>query len=129
MKESRIRVLNEGKSGTGPVVYWMSRDQRVHNNWALIFAQQLSAKTNSGLIVLFNLLPDFLEATIRQYRFMLSGLKDVEKDLSAYNIPFILLQSSPEENLTGLIKAHNISSIVTDFDPLKIKTSWKQKLA
>lgn len=24
----------------GPIVYWMSRDQRVHDNWALIYAQQ-----------------------------------------------------------------------------------------
>jgi len=107
----------------------MSRDQRVHNNWALIYAQQLSAKTNSGLIVLFNLVPDFLQATIRQYGFMLRGLKNLEKELSTYNIPFVLLQGSPEENLTGFIKAHNIISIVTDFDPLKIKTSWRQKLA
>ena len=129
INSKRIKLLQQGLETKGPVLYWMSRDQRVHNNWALIYAQQLSAKTNSGLIVLFNLVPDFLQATIRQYGFMLRGLKNLEKELSAYNIPFVLLQGSPEENLPGFIKSHNISSVVVDFDPLRIKMTWKQKLA
>jgi deoxyribodipyrimidine photo-lyase len=34
----RIRKLKDGKQEKGPVVYWMSRDQRVQDNWALSFA-------------------------------------------------------------------------------------------
>ncbi|MBP1668958.1 MAG: Deoxyribodipyrimidine photolyase, type, partial [Bacteroidetes bacterium] len=34
----RIRKLKDGNPGKGPVVYWMSRDQRVNDNWALSFA-------------------------------------------------------------------------------------------
>ena len=59
----------------------MSRDQRVHDNWALLFAHQLSLENKKPLAVIFNLVPDFLEATIRQYGFMLQGLKEVEEAL------------------------------------------------
>lgn len=30
---------NNNKKGRECVIYWMSRDQRVHDNWALLFAQ------------------------------------------------------------------------------------------
>ena len=39
MNPKRIRTLKSGKSGDGPVAYWMSRDQRVEDNWALLFCQ------------------------------------------------------------------------------------------
>ena len=31
------------------VLYWMSRDQRVNDNWALLYAQQQAVKNRSGL--------------------------------------------------------------------------------
>ncbi|MGI6750486.1 MAG: hypothetical protein ACOX6A_08290 [Atribacter sp.] len=37
MNPKRVRVLQNGLDRTGPVVYWMSRDQRVEDNWALIY--------------------------------------------------------------------------------------------
>ena len=80
MKEARIRLLQDGKKTIGPVVYWMSRDQRVHDNWGLIYTQKLAIEKKKPLLVIFNLVPDFLEATIRQYGFMLKGLQEVEQN-------------------------------------------------
>ena len=42
--KERVRVLHEpkgkeGRNATG-VVYWMSRDQRANDNWALLYAQR-----------------------------------------------------------------------------------------
>lgn len=38
----------------GPVVYWMFRDQRVHNNWALLFAAYtLRLKLKKLLLLLY----------------------------------------------------------------------------
>ena len=51
----------------------MSRDQRVNDNWALIHSQELAIKYGQPLIVVFNLVPKFLQATLRQYDFMLKG--------------------------------------------------------
>jgi deoxyribodipyrimidine photo-lyase len=125
----RVRLLKQGVESNGSVLYWMSRDQRVHNNWALIFAQQLAEENRSGLIVVFNLVPDFLGATIRQYLFMLNGLQELEKELLRYNIPFTILFGSPEKNIPEFTKANNISYLVTDFDPLKNKQDWKRKIS
>lgn len=55
----------------GAIIYWISRDQSIYDNWVLLFAQQLAIDEKKPLAVIFNLVPDFLEATIRQYGFML----------------------------------------------------------
>lgn len=125
----RIRLLQKGSETNGPVIYWMSRDQRAHDNWALLFAQKLALENKTGLVVLFNLVPDFLEATIRQYGFMLKGLKEVETELSNYNIPFWIITGKPEETIPNFIKTLNASILVSDFDPLKIKRIWKRDVA
>ncbi len=75
MNPNRVRLLNEGREQAGPVVYWMSRYQRVEDNWALIFAKTLALRRELPVFVVFALAPRFLEATVRQYRFMLIGLK------------------------------------------------------
>lgn len=125
----RIRLLQTGNETNGPIVYWMSRDQRVHDNWALLFAQQLTIEKKKPLVVLFNLVLDFLEATIRQYGFMLKGLQEVESELSKYNIPLFLLFGKPEEEIPKLLKKINASILVSNFDPLRIKRIWKRDVA
>lgn len=125
MKKERVRVLKEAKEGSGPIIYWMSRDQRVTDNWALLFSQRLALQRKSPLVVMFCLVPQFLGATIRQYGFMLKGLQEVEKDLQAKNIPFILLQGSPEREIPKFIGRTQIGALVTDFDPLRVKKGWK----
>ena len=129
INEKRIRLLQNGNESGGPVVYWMSRDQRVHDNWALLFAQILALKNKRHLAVMFNLVPDFLEATIRQYGFMLKGLQEVEKVLSEYNIPFFITTGKPEETIPNFFKKLNASILVSDFDPLKVKRIWKRDVA
>ena len=74
MNKERVRTLSEVKTidpSPGGVVYWMSRDQRVQDNWALYHAQALAKKHGVGLSVVFCLVPGFLGATLRMYGFML----------------------------------------------------------
>ena len=129
INSKRVRLLQTGSIATGPVIYWMSRDQRVHDNWALLFAQQLATEKKLPLAVIFNLVPDFLEATIRQYGFMLKGLAELAQELERYNIPFFLLLGKPEEEIPNFIKKYNASVIISDFDPLRIKRIWKRDIA
>lgn len=129
INESRIRLLQSGKSSSGPIVYWMSRDQRVHDNWALIYSQKLAITERKSLVVIFNLVPDFLEATIRQYGFMIKGLQEIERELINYNIPFHLLQGKSEIEIPNFLRDVNASVIVSDFDPLKIKRVWKREIS
>jgi deoxyribodipyrimidine photo-lyase len=118
VKKERVRILQEGKAIKGAVVYWMSRDQRVQDNWALLFAQSLAIEKSVPLLVVFCLVPNFLEATIRQYGFMLKGLKELESEFKRFSIPFFLLQGSPPDKIPSFIKEVKAGSLVSDFDPL-----------
>ncbi len=126
----RIQILNTASSfSPGPVVYWMSRDQRVSDNWALLYAQELANQTHESLAVIFNLVPEFLGATWRQYSFMLEGLREVEEELKAKNIPFYLLLGDPCQTIPKFIEDYSIGSLVTDFSPLRINRDWKETTA
>ena len=125
----RIRMLKRGIEVRGPVVYWMSRDQRVNDNWALLSAQGMALKQKCPLVVIFCLVPRFLHATIRQYGFLLKGLKEVQENLSAKNIPFYLLTGLPGQQVPEFVARFKASALVTDFDPLRIKREWKSAVA
>ncbi len=122
----RIFAIRQAEYKQGPVVYWMSRDQRATDNWALLFVQQQALKHKAPLLVVFCLVPDFLQATLRQYAFMLKGLDETSGDLRNKNIPFILLNGRPGKVLPDFIREVGAGALVTDFDPLKIKRKWKK---
>lgn len=129
INSKRVRLLQEGENKKGPVLYWMSRSQRLYDNWSVEFARQLATEKSTGFGIVFTLVPEFLEATIRQYGFMLKGLKKVEALCEENNIPFTILPGTPEKVLPEFIDEHSVSALVSDFDPLKIKRIWKRELA
>ena len=129
MNEKRSRIIKQASAKKGPVVYWMSRDQRVMDNWALIFAQEIAESNNESLAVVFCLVPEFLEAAIRQYGFMIKGLQEIEMKLKSLRIPFFLLLGEPGNEIPSFIRKYNCGILVTDFDPLKIKKEWRKKVA
>jgi deoxyribodipyrimidine photo-lyase len=129
MKSERIRQLKQGEEKSGPVIYWMSRDQRAHDNWALLFAQEKAIKEQASLGVVFCLVPQFLGATLRQYSFMLKGLEEIEKSLEGKNIPFFLLLGSPEEEIPEFFENQRVSTLISDFDPLRLKRKWKEDVS
>jgi len=128
--KQRVRQLNQNQTSdaNGPVVYWMSRDQRAKNNWALLYALELANKNNVACFVAFTLAPQFLEATWRQYHFMIEGLKETESTLQKHQIPFYLLVGNPVKEMAQFINHRKAAHLVCDFDPLRIKTNWKQEL-
>ena len=126
----RIQTLNKiDFKPAGPVIYWMSRDQRVKDNWALLYAQELANKNNLPLAVVFSLNSKFLGATLRQFDFMIQGLMEVEEDLNTHNISFFLLEGDPEVTIKKFVNHHEVSAVVTDFSPLKIGRKWRKHLA
>ncbi len=126
LNSGRVQSLHKGdRKAAGPVVYWMQRDQRVLDNWALIQAQRRAMKKSSPLVVVFTLAPEFLNATARQYGFMLRGLKQVESDLASLHIPFRLLLGNPPDVMTQYLDAIKASCLVADFSPLRISGAWK----
>ncbi len=125
MQAERINQLNQKKYSRGSIVYWMSREQRVRDNWSLVRARELAGQYNTSLKVIFCLVPSFLDAPWRHYHFMIAGLKEVESKLKKLNIPFFLLVGNPVENIQQFIKKENAGYLVTDFSPLRIKRDWE----
>ena len=126
--ERRSRQLTGGRRGNGPVVYWMSRDQRVKDNWALLRAQQEAIAGKRGLVVIFCRVPAYQGATADHYAFMLNGLAEVKKNLEEHNIRLVGLNGSPAEMLPSFLRKIDAALLVCDFDPLRIKRDWKKRI-
>jgi len=117
----RVKTLISTKEAkTTGVLYWMSRDQRVEDNWALLYAQKIALEEKKPFIVCFNVAETYLDSTWRQYKFMLEGLTQVSKKLYQFNIPFKLLQGECSENIPKFMSEANLNCLVTDFTPLNI---------
>ncbi|XP_040284355.1 deoxyribodipyrimidine photo-lyase-like isoform X2 [Bufo bufo] len=125
--KKRVRLVSAEenlKDDALGIVYWMSRDQRVEDNWAFLYAQRLALKQKLPLHVVFCLVPKFLDATIRHYGFMLKGLQEVAEDCKGLNIPFHLLIGYAKDVLPDFVKEHGIGGVVTDFSPLRVPLQW-----
>ncbi|MGE4296771.1 MAG: deoxyribodipyrimidine photo-lyase [Desulfovibrionaceae bacterium] len=120
----RLRLCREGPPPQGPVILWMSRDQRVHDNWALLHAQDVALAAHVPLEVVFCLAPAYPGATLRHYHFMLHGLREVREACLAHGIGFTLLPGHPPETLAAHAAARKAGAVVTDFDPLRLKRQW-----
>ena len=89
--EKRTRVLRKGTTKGEAILYWMIRDKRAVDNWALIAAQDHAIKHKMPLIVCFQYIGNFLDANIRQYKFLFDGLEETLQTLRDHNIPLFIL--------------------------------------
>jgi len=118
----RVRKLTDtnGKSSASGVVYWMTRDMRVQDNWAMLYSQKMALDSKGPLHVLVCVPTSFLKMTWRHYHFMLGGLKEVAEECQNLNIQFHL-HSGKADHCFGheFLEKFEISLVVTDFSPLK----------
>ncbi len=125
VKNERIFNLTPGREPKGNIAYWMSREQRVSDNPGLYYAAQLALVADVRLMVVFTLTGNYPGAALRHYDFMIRGLLIVAHKLKLQNIPFIILHGDPVESLVKFVKEHDVGTVISDFDPLKIKSAWK----
>ena len=130
INNNRIRPLNRYDfKFKGPVVYWMNREQRVDDNWALLYAQQIANDKKIPLIVVHNLVGNYLGGGARQFDFKTGGLIECEKALNEKDIPFYLFNKDDGiVEINSFIKDTNACAVVTDFNPLKISNSWLNRV-
>ncbi len=117
----RGRELKSGQRGKGPVIYWMDRDQRLEDNWALLYAQQEALIRAVPLIILFFIEENkFVQPSI-QTIFQLQGLAQLIDSAQDRNIDFAILQGSATELMPHIIKELDAHLLVCDFSPLREK--------
>ncbi len=124
----RSRILSNTQRGIGPVVYWMYRDQRTDDNWALLYAQEEAKIRNKALLVLFSGNRTEMSLNRTQQPLFIHGLQQIQKDLQNLNIPFIYSEKSVLELLPTLHEHLNIHCLITDFSPLRKKKSLNNKI-
>lgn len=80
MDHRRIHKLQDGEEGSGPILYWMDREQRITDNWALYTCIKLAKQKSTTVEIVFYLDPNFLGGTLRQLDFTLKSLQEVANE-------------------------------------------------
>ena len=133
VKKERIRKINELPLGDGPIVYWMNREIRANDNWALLYAQELALEKKVPLLVVYNLALGFLGGGYRQWSFKIGGLKEVEATLAKKNIPFFLIvdrggKNESSQKLLDFFASVRPGAVVTDFSPIRAQMQWVKEI-
>lgn len=80
--KNRCRILSKCdkiKEKSNGILYWMSRDCRVNDNWALLYTQRLALKYQVPVFVCFLLQnAQVLYPTKRQFGFLIKGKKYIK---------------------------------------------------
>lgn len=129
--ERRSRCINgiaaKPKGDYRGVCYWMFRDQRIDDNWALICAQKFALQHSCPLYVTFYLMSHYSVAGIRQYDFMLRGLQQVEKQCQNLGIQFHLELGYAKDEIDEYCEEYDIDLVIADFCPLRDPLSWVEE--
>jgi deoxyribodipyrimidine photo-lyase len=128
--KARVQKIGSTNTAVGScVLYVMSRDQRVQDNYALLAAQKHALAKKLPLAVVFCLLPSAKGRAREHYEFMLAGLEQVESDLTKLNIPFMMVIGDPYEKLSAVFHHTKPDAVYFDFSPLRGPRALQQKLA
>ena len=126
----RIRTRNDHEYERGPIVYWMSRDMRVHDNWALLHAQNVAEMHDVPLYVCYNLEIGFEGGAYRQHHFKIESLRRIKDMLETYGIPLFVISGTDTHNeVLTLLRTIECGAVVTDFSPLRTPQMWVDAVA
>lgn len=129
MHNDRIAKISEGSLDGKSVIYLMSRDQRVDDNFALYEAQQKAIEIKQPLFVIFNLRNNIKNRSREHFIFMLKGLEELQEKLNKLNINFVLTADESEITLNETIRKLEPSNIYFDFSPFKNYRARVKQLA
>lgn len=110
------------------VVYWMQRAQRGHDNHAVDLAVKIAAELELPLVVYFAAISNFPHANLRHYAFLNRGLVDVEEDLAARNIAFVM-RRAPHESHEKFFADVEAAMVIGDENPMREPERWRKHLA
>ena len=103
---NRVFKLNDKAIVDGDVVYIMSRELRIEDNWALNFTSNLAKKYQNKMKILINLSDNYNSK--HQESFLLAGLKLLEKNLDLNAINYEVSEKFPQ----------NAGALIFDFNPI-----------
>lgn len=128
IEPERIHVINNRPIRSGQyVLYWMQASQRAFGNPALEFAIDQANEHKVPVLVVFGLAPNYPEANIRHYAWMLEGLQETAQALQDRGLGFVIRLGNPPD--VALRLAERATMIVTDRGYLRHQRIWRKYLA
>lgn len=124
MHSARARLIHNRPQQSGPVVYWMHREFRAADNWALIHAAELARGRGQPLCVAVCLARGFGPARPEHFAFLVHGLRETARELEAQGIPLVLVRGEPGAEVPLFVRGVRAGLCVTDADPTRIKRAW-----
>lgn len=104
ISEHRLsKIKDVGVDSDGDyVLYWMQAAQRIHDNHALEFAIRMANNLNCPLVVAFVVMPNFPNANLRHFTFMLQGIAEIQEDFKSKGIGFVIRIGKPSIEIIEL---------------------------
>jgi deoxyribodipyrimidine photo-lyase len=99
----------------------MERDQRIDDNWAMLYAQQEALIREKPLLVLFFIPPNSLGNHSPQNVFQAHGLNENIQKCKNNNIGYFVYDGVAEKLLPQICDQLDCHLLVTDFSPLHAK--------
>jgi deoxyribodipyrimidine photo-lyase len=124
----RAVLLNDKSFEKGPVVYWMNRDMRLDDNWALIYSQTLANQHQVPCVVIVSI-DEKIKLEDRILHQMKMGLKLIETQAKSRHLPFFILSGPTVKTIQRFIKEVTAGMLVTDFSPLRPMRALRNDLA
>ena len=110
------------------VVYWMQRAQRALDNPALDVAVELGNELGKPVVAFLAPVPFHPHANLRHYRFLASGIPDIEEGLSKRNVGFVL-RTYPDHSLIKFCEQVRPAIVIGDENPLREAEHWRVRAA
>jgi deoxyribodipyrimidine photo-lyase len=106
----------------------MQRAQRGRDNHAVDVAVKVAEELELPLVVYFAGISNFPHANLRHYAFLNRGLVDVEEDLAARGIAFVM-RRAPHESHEKLFADVRAAMVIGDENPMREPERWRKHLA
>src|SRR6202521_3300892 len=128
--DARVTVRRDAAPDGGgkSVVYWMQRAQRGVDNHAVDLAVKVANLLGLPLVVYFAGISNFPHANLRHYAFLNQGLPDIESDLAARNISFVM-RRAPHESHERLLADVHAAFLIGDENPMREPERCRRDLA
>jgi deoxyribodipyrimidine photo-lyase len=130
LTDPRITVRKDGPpaAGGGAVVYWMQRAQRGIDNAALDVAIEAANALGLPVAVFFGLHPNYPNANLRHYAFLLDGVNETRDHVERRGAAFVF-RPYPHHNLFRFCDEVRAALVVGDENPLREPERWRQRAA
>lgn len=113
INQNRIFKLNNKGIKNGDIIYYVTRELRLEDNWGVLFALELAKKYGRNFKIIINLYD--IKYSERQEQILFEGLNFFKKNLVLNNIDFEISDKT--------VQNINAGTIIVDFNPIARRNS------